>query len=235
MTLHEDLILTNGKPGNRLIDLKGKSFGHLQVVAFAGFRLRDSGSKSYYWLCRCDCGSESHIDGCCLRRGSATDCGCRRGDWSITHGMAESQEYQVWLAMKQRCLNPNSPCYDSYGDRGITICDRWRESFQAFFDDMGLRPFDAATIERVDNDGNYEPANCRWATRSEQNENTRQTRLLEFRGMSMSLGKWVRYTGISRKVLRRRLDIHGWSVARALSTPPKCRPRRALITRKSNG
>jgi len=126
---------------------------------------------------RCDCGAEKIIRREHLRTGATTSCGCRRQlvtrRRNITHGLSHQvPEYRVWLAMRERCTNPNNRCYADYGGRGIQVCSRWND-FAAFYEDMGSRPGLGWSIDRIDNDGNYEPGNCRWATASQQRRNRR--------------------------------------------------------------
>lgn len=204
---------------NERIDLAGVRVGHLVAVKPDGYKQTASGSRQYFWLCRCDCGKECRVDGCCLRRATTKSCGCRAHP--TKHGMANHPLYGVWCGMRSRCQNPRHKNYRDYGGRGIKVCERWRNSFQSFYEDMGDRPTKTHTIERIDNNADYSPANCRWATRAEQNENSRQTRLLTFKGVTLSLGKWAKRIGIDRKTLGCRLDRFGWSVERALSTPAR--------------
>jgi hypothetical protein len=119
--------------------------------------------------------------------------------------------------MKRRCLNPAHPRYADYGGRGITICERWMD-FSAFLADVGKKPGPDYTIERIDNNGNYEPGNCRWASRIEQNENRRSSRPLEWRGETRLLNDWGKLLGIDRRTLAHRLKA-GWSIDKAFSTP----------------
>lgn len=130
-------------------------------------------------LCRCDCGTEKVISAATLKNGSSTNCGCVRhasfGSMFRTHGKRQSGEYRIWCAMKTRCGNPNSDNYVNYGARGISVCSRWSENFDAFLADMGQKPSPGHSIDRINNDGNYEPSNCRWATAKEQAANTRRS------------------------------------------------------------
>ena len=128
-----------------------------------------------------------------------------------------NREYNVWSAIKARCLNPKDRAYPRYGGRGIRICDRWL-TFQNFLEDMGPRP-PGTSIERLNNDGHYEPGNCKWATPLEQGNNKRNNRLIEFEGRRMTIAQWGREHGLPRYVIRARISQHGWSIQRALTTP----------------
>ena len=177
-------------------DLTGRNFGLWTVVAYGGKR----GKKSV-WICKCQCGTERSVDAASLIAGRSTGCDCKRKATTAamlrTHGASATNEYTIWLGMKRRCLRPKCKSFKNYGGRGITICDRWLESFDHFLADMGERPSPMYTLERIDNDGNYEPGNCRWATRKEQCNNTRKNRLLTFDGRTMTMSEWSRETGIA--------------------------------------
>lgn len=150
-------------------DIVGMVVGRLTVISHVG------GLK---WLCVCECGEQITAFRSNLVTGRSTSCGCRRKETlsrvRTTHGKRSSSEYRVWLGMKQRCLNPKNPSYSYYGGRGIRVCDSWVGSFEMFLSDMGPRPSLAYSIDRRNNDGNYEPGNCIWATHTEQMNNTRR-------------------------------------------------------------
>jgi hypothetical protein len=156
----------------QLADLTGKTFGLLTVLEQKPGPVK---TAQAHWLCRCQCGQLTVVNGSSLRRGRTRSCGCGRIKHGLTHAVPE---YHVWQSMRQRCLNPNHPGYRYWGGRGITICQRWASSFEAFYADMGPRPGPEYSIDRIDNDGNYELGNCRWATPVQQQRNRRDRRHL---------------------------------------------------------
>lgn len=127
---------------------------------------------------------------------------------AATHGMTGSPTYKSWDAMRQRCVNPNDRDYADYGGRGIAVCERWQTSFSAFASDMGMRPA-GMTLGRIDNNGAYEPGNCRWETVQQQNNNRRSSRSLTAKGRTQTLAQWAREIGVSRALLRYRVEA-GW-------------------------
>ena len=122
-----------------------------------------------------------------------------------THGMKKTSIYNTWCNIKARCYNINNPRYKSYGGRGITVCARWKDSFENFFNDIGERPSKLYTIDRIDNEGNYTPDNCKWSTQLEQQNNKRSNRLLIYNGVTMNLGQWAKKLNIGATTLRWRL------------------------------
>jgi hypothetical protein len=137
-------------------------------------------------------------------------------DRRVKHGMSNSPEYRAWRRILTRCYYPRHDKYAWYGGRGIVVCERWRESFKAFYEDMGPRPTPKHTIERKENDGNYEPGNCRWATQHDQSRNTSRNINLTFRGRTQCVQDWASELGIGRATVQHRLDV-GWTVERALT------------------
>jgi hypothetical protein len=132
--------------------------------------------------------------------------------------MTRTTTYTIWRQVKSRCLNSNNPSYSDYGGRGISICKRWEDSFEAFLLDMGERPSDRHSIDRIDNSGDYEPGNCKWSTFAEQNRNYRRNIIIEHNGQAKCLADWADEMGITRHTLRRRIRA-GWDMADALTIP----------------
>jgi len=147
-----------------------------------------------------------------------SSCGCWHDEASRKHGKSRTPEYQAWVNMIQRCTNPNWPQYAHYGGRGISVCARWQGSFELFLLDMGTRPQQRVSIDREDNMGNYEPSNCRWASRSQQQRNIRNNRTLTVGDETRLLIEWAERTGIALGTLASRLR-YGWESSRIVSEP----------------
>ena len=201
------------------IDLTGHRYGALVVQALGPPYRPPSGADrgARMWLCQCDCGRRTAVMGRNLRNGHTTSCGCRR----VRHGeyvgdSLASPELAAWHSMIGRCTNRNSHAWHRYGGRGIRVCERWRSSFADFLADMGRRPSDRHSIDRIDNDGHYEPANCRWATKVEQGVNRGNNRRITARGKSLTAPEWSRLTGLHRDTIASRL-ARGWDPERAVS------------------
>lgn len=207
----------------RFINLVGQKFSRLLVVELLGKY------KQYvYYRCKCDCGNELEASASKLKYGHVRSCGCLLADKNAArltaHGASKggrvSREYDVWRGIKNRCSNPNEPAYGNYGGRGIKVCKRW-QSFENFLADMGNRP-PGMSLDRKDNDGDYSPENCRWATRIEQANNTRSNRLLTLDGQTKTVADWNRHMGYPRQTIHNRLSL-GWSVERAITQPVRRR------------
>lgn len=180
-----------------------------------------------YWvLCRCDCGTEKPVMISNLHGGQTHGCKECKGDRIARHGATrmgrQQPEYKVWVGMRQRCSNPNRRHYDRYGGRGIKVCERWESGYAAFIEDMGPRPSPKHTLDRIDNDGDYTPENCRWATQKEQHNNRSVSRYIQFEGRRLTLTEWAKELGMTTSTLNSRF-LDDWSVERALTTPVDAR------------
>lgn len=172
--------------------------------------------------CQCECGTIRFVMTKDLMNGKSKSCRCLTAETAkakmLVHGHStgyfRSPEYRVWCAMKNRCTNPNGRIYRLYGLRGIKVCDRWLKSFANFLADMGKRP-EGTSLDRINNDGNYEPGNCRWATAKVQANNLRTNRVIEFSGERRTVSQWSDKTGIKRETITHRLK-RGWSIGKAL-------------------
>jgi len=202
-------------------DLVGARFGRLVVTT----REASDRSGSIRWSCLCDCSGTIVVRATSLRSGNTKSCGClvghraRRGGRKPVHGLAGTREYSSWKQMLARCRDKTHPAFDYYGGRGIEVCERWQNNPTAFFADMGPRPGDHYSIDRVDNDGNYEPSNCRWATPKEQRANQRRI-TLHFRGETHTVEEWAATTGIALFAIYHRIR-RDWPVERILTTPSR--------------
>lgn len=190
-------------------DAVGEKHGRLTIFAFSHCKNQKS-----YWLCRCDCGNKKTASVGALRSGSIKSCGCLK----TPQPMLKSPEYRAWQGMKTRCYNDKWPSFNDYGARGITVCDRWLNSFDSFLSDMGRRPAGEYSIDRIDNDLGYSPENCRWATKAEQSANRQCARMLTCQGRTMSVTEWAQVLGMHRKTLFSRL-WRGMNAEDALTMP----------------
>lgn len=189
-------------------DITGLRFGLYTVVAYAG----KPNGRQHRWRCQCDCGNERTVVRGSLINGDSQSCGCRKSEASraaaTRHGHAGrgrySGTYQSWKSAIYRCHDPKSISYPRYGARGIAVCDAWRNSFEAFLADMGVRPA-GTSIERVRSDRGYEPGNCRWATSKEQTRNQRTNKFLVVGGREMIVTDALAASGVSRTTYYRRL------------------------------
>lgn len=199
---------------SRFIDLTGRVFGRLTVLGHTG----RPGKPRMSWKCQCVCGSEVTTFGIYLTTGETRSCGCLVADgarerWT-THGhsrtgsnQSPSLTYQSWFAMKQRCTNPNNKRWKEYGDRGITFCERW-DQFTNFLEDMGERP-KGMTLDRIDNDSDYSPSNCAWASANAQARNKRNTQFLMVNGRRLSFASACEEYGLNYQTMRQRQHRSG--------------------------
>ena len=208
----------------KLIDLSGQRFGRWTVLKRCD---APEGNNRVYWMCECDCGNTRAVSGSMLKAGRTNSCGCLNRDKVIErnatqhaiHRMTDTKLYKTWTGIKNRCYNQKSSHYLNYGKRGISMCEEWRNSFVAFHRwccDNGYRA--GLSIDRINNDGNYEPDNCRWATRDVQANNRRSVVYIEHANTTMSMSEWARSKKMSVQLLRYRLKA-GWPIEKALETP----------------
>lgn len=207
----------------RLRDISGEKNERLTAIRYIPSKKK--------WLCQCDCGNESYVSGSNFWRTKSCGCGItamliarnfKHGD-SFRGKVAP--EYGAWAGAIGRCSNPNDDSYEYYGARGIRVCDRWRSGengksgYQLFLEDMGRKPSRKHSLDRINNDGNYEPGNCRWATVETQMQNRRNRRMVIFRGKKFNVSVAARLAGLDKDLVLQRLD-RGWSDEYALTTPP---------------
>jgi hypothetical protein len=220
------------------IEMSGRRCGRLTVIR----PVRNDG-RGFTWFCRCDCGREVVRLGGLLRDGRTQSCGCYRRERisarKRTHNDSgynskRSPLYEIWSGMHQRCTNQKKKNYKNYGGRGIRVCERW-SSYEHFKEDMGSGFRPGLSLDRIDNAGNYEPTNCRWATRKQQSRNQRTNRLITFQGATRTAAEWAEILGVPHKRFLDRIDRLGWPVDRAMQEPARgwC-PGRALAERLEN-
>lgn len=194
--------------------LVGNKFNRWTVLS----RAENKGHRERY-LCLCDCGKKSMIRTDHLKNGGSRSCGCLSVGNRKTHGMHKTKVYAVWAVMRARCNNPKDKGFKNYGGRGIKVCEEWSK-FENFIRDMGERPM-GMSIDRVDNDGDYCKSNCRWTTRSVQENNKRSNARYEFEGKNLTQAQWAQEVGIGYGTLQSRILRLGWSIEKALTTPPR--------------
>lgn len=198
-------------------DLTGHTFGFLTVLFRTGFHRS-------MWKCRCVCGKEMDTRAHSLKKGLVKSCGCKTSEFhsqhARKHGMSNTRQYTIYQLMMQRCYSKTTRGYAGYGGRGIEVCERWREGFENFWEDMGPTYEKSLLLERVLNDGPYSQKNCKWATRTEQQNNRRTSNFIEAFGQKMTAPQWSRHTGVPVESIRGRLRL-GWSNEDAVSLSRK--------------
>ena len=223
----------------KLKDLTGLKFNRLTVIKLHHtqkiFRKnKQIYENKYYWLCKCECGNEKVIEGSYLRNNRIKSCGCLLSENGknimknqkikeiiTTHGKTHTRLYKIFAGMKRRCFNKNEKAYKNYGGRGIKICNEWLSDFMNFYNwAMANGYSDDLTIDRIDNNGNYEPSNCRWVNYKEQARNRRQNLLITYKGETHCLSEWAEIVKIDDKVLSYRLK-NNWSIEKVLTTPER--------------
>ena len=197
-------------------DLVGKQFGRLTVIGRCNNDIPQKDSK---WYCECQCGNHLIVQRSNLRSGHTQSCGCLKMDSNTTHGKCYTRLWRIWVNIKSRCENPNTPNFSNYGARGISICSEWENDFQAFYDwAMSNGYQENLTIDRIDVNGNYDPLNCRWADQITQGNNKRTNHFLTYNGKTQTIAQWANEMGIKQGTLLSRINRLNWSVERALQT-----------------
>jgi len=190
----------------RVKDLTGLTFGRLTVERFNGTHPTRQQAQ---WMCLCECGECISVPSGRLLSGDTKSCGCYHVDQTVkacaTHGDTHSPTYNIWAGIKSRCFLKTSPSWRKYGMRGITMCERWVNSYQNFLEDMGERPSSGHSIDRIDNNGNYEPSNCRWATAKDQANNRRSNTWITLDGVTLTIAQWSERLGLHQVTMCRRI------------------------------
>lgn len=204
----------------RIKDLSGQKFGRLTVIEIDLEKTKSKPNAATHWRCKCQCGIEKTVRSDHLTQGRIKSCGCLEIEarhWSrgLEHGMSHTKFHCVWTAMKNRCKDKT---FKYYGGRGISVCDRWQD-FNNFYDDMYTTYKPGLTIDRKDVNGNYEPDNCRWATRKEQQRNLRSNHREMYRGECLTLAELAEKYNVKGSQLYKRLNA-GWSIEEAIEIPP---------------
>lgn len=209
----------------KAIDITGKKFGYLTAIKINNIHTKPSGQKVTRWLCQCECGKQVVVASYDLRNGHTKSCGCKKGrlitESKIKHNFSKKPIYRVLNSIKQRCNNPKNHAYKNYGARGIKVCDEWSEGFEKFYQwaiNNGYKK--GLSIDRVDVNGNYEPSNCRWATRKEQARNKRNNHLITYNSETYCLTDWAIKKNLSISTIFHRLK-RGWSIEKTLNAPIK--------------
>lgn len=217
----------------KILDLTGQRFGRLTVIERTG--TATDGQKTY--LCKCDCGNEKVITSGNLRSGHTTSCGCasskitsQRNRDNAVHGGCGTRLYGIWIDMRSRCNYEKSINWHLYGGRGIKVCEEWQNDFSVFREwalENGYA--DGLQLDRIDNDGNYEPSNCKWSTRSEQGNNRRTCKYITIGNETKTISEWCDITGVDRMTAYSRIR-RGWNAERAVTE--KASPKRVLSERE---
>lgn len=210
------------KTGRKKIEIKeGDVFGRLTAIRYFGH----DNHHHQVWLFSCSCGKEKTISAISVFKGVTKSCGCLRSEVTAqrksSHGKRRSDEYSIWVGIKQRCFNPNCKEFKWYGLKGIIMCQEWVDDFQSFYEHVGPRPSKKHSIDRIDSSKNYEPGNVRWATSIEQANNKRNNSILTIFGKSKTIAEWERYIGCSKELIRQRIKKLGWSAEKAILTPKR--------------
>ena len=202
--------------GRRTEKIDGQKFGSWTVLS-TEFKQYNENKRRAYCICKCTCGIIKEIRADSLKNGCSTKC---KHCSVMKHNKIHTSEYTTWDAMKTRCYNKKHKTYKNYGSRGITVCERWLNSFENFYEDMGDKPDKTYSLDRIDVNGNYEPSNCKWSTPKEQINNRRNTKIVKYNGEVKSLSQFCEELNLKYSVINSRINL-GWSVENAFTTPIK--------------
>lgn len=204
----------------RVKDIRGVRRGLLVAQQYLG----SLPNRHANWLCLCDCGKTHEVDAATFLRWSCRSCGCYKAETARkqmrTHGKSKNSEYYIWQAIIKRTTNPKDPRWENYGGRGITCCQRWLDSFEDFYADVGPRPSPAHSLDRLKNNEGYYPSNCAWKTAKEQARNRRSNHLLTHKGETLTIAEWSERIGISGRTMIARIGL-GWSIEDIVTRPKK--------------
>ena len=227
------------------IDLTGRVFGRLRVISFHHTEIRYYGKDKHkcykhYWLCECTCKNKTIVEGGSLRRMNCRSCGCLAREMSsknrYKHGEADTRLYKVWQKMKDRCYNKNCTGYENYGGRGIKVYEEWKNNYIPFRDFMlslgydETLPRDTQTLERIDVNGNYEPSNCRLATKQEQNCNKRSNHFVTYKGVTKTITEFANEYRLDVDTIINRVNNFGYTIEEAIEKPVRHCPHKNAPT-----
>lgn len=205
---------------HKIKDLTGKRFNHLTVISFYGKEKRKT-----LWHCKCDCGNTKIVSSSCLVNNYTKSCGCEakkmlhQPKW-IKHGKSNTRIYKIYIKMVRRCNCKTDKDYCNYGSRGIIVCDEWKNDFMNFYNWSIQNGYnETLTLDRINNDGNYEPNNCRWTTMKEQSNNTRFNRYITYNGVTKTLTQWAECLGFKEDTLRARIMRYNFTIEKAFTQP----------------
>lgn len=200
------------KIGTRVKNLTGMSFGRLTPLNYLG----NTVGRYLSWFCECSCGGGAIVRSGNLKSGKTQSCGCLEKSANITHGLSSDSSYQRWICMMDRCYNPGHKFYHRYGGRGIYVCEEWHDVAVFISWVSHTKRSGNVTMDRIDNNGNYCPTNCRWASQEVQQNNRSSNRIMTHNGVSRTMTQWARIAGIKPSTLAMRMH-RGWSTERALT------------------
>jgi hypothetical protein len=204
------------KTMGKFVDLTGRRYGALLVLHRTEDVIAKNGKHATMWLCRCDCGKEIKIKPYSLTSGHSKSCGCK----IIKHGFSHKEAlYETWRNMKRRCLDPKNKRYAHYGEKGVFVCEEWEKDYSKFREWAYANGYSKElTIDRINNNGNYEPANCRWATPKQQENNMSRNRMLEYEGAVFTMSEWADMLRLPYGTINHRVQ-RGWTMDEIVNTP----------------